>query len=153
MKPAGASASTFFVFAQRELLGKEAGWKSVLYLPFLMGLGIGIGINNAKAVLESIWGAIRQKPSVFVRTPKYGVTGMSRHKARAASVFTLKKLIMPTIEIAFGLSTGKKAGGHDDDAHMALATGDAVPQPRTSLFRSAASWDLFDREVDILQLN
>src|SRR5215212_2243986 len=44
---ATCSASTFFVFAQRELLGKVAGWKSLLYLPFLMALGIGVCLNNA----------------------------------------------------------------------------------------------------------
>jgi cellulose synthase/poly-beta-1,6-N-acetylglucosamine synthase-like glycosyltransferase len=99
---ATCSASTFFVFAQRELLGKEAGWKSVLYLPFLMGLGIGIGINNAKAVLEAIWGAIRQKPSVFVRTPKYGVTGHGKTKWRRERVLTFKRLWLPMLEIAFG---------------------------------------------------
>src|SRR5437764_614413 len=82
---ATCSASTFFVFGQRELLGKEAGWKSILYLPFLMSLGIGIGLNNAKAVLEAIWGAIRRKPSEFVRTPKYGVTS-GKTKVRAHGV-------------------------------------------------------------------
>ena len=72
---ATCSASTFFIFGQRELFGKEAGWKTILYLPFLMSLGVGVGLNNAKAVFEAIWGAIRSKPSEFVRTPKYGVTG------------------------------------------------------------------------------
>src|SRR5258708_9614302 len=43
---ATCSASTFFVFAQRELLGKQAGWKTILYLPFLMALGVGVGLNN-----------------------------------------------------------------------------------------------------------
>ena len=58
---ATCSASTFFIVGQRELFGKEAGWKTVLYLPFLMGLGVGLGLNNAKAVIEAIWGAILQK--------------------------------------------------------------------------------------------
>src|SRR6266571_4346193 len=75
---ATCSASTFFVFAQRELFGKQATWKSILALPMLMALGVGVCLNNTKAVLEAIWGAIRKKPSEFVRTPKYGVTGKSR---------------------------------------------------------------------------
>src|SRR5438045_9076078 len=50
---ATCSASTFFVFAQRELLGKEAGWKTLLYLPMLMAVGIAVCLNNAKAVLEA----------------------------------------------------------------------------------------------------
>ena len=75
---ATCSASTFFIVGQRELLGKEAGWKTILYLPFLMSLGVGLGLNNAKAVFEAIWGAIYKKPSEFVRTPKYGVTGQQK---------------------------------------------------------------------------
>jgi hypothetical protein len=100
---ATCSASTFFVFGQRELFGKEAGWKTLLYLPFLMGLGVGVSINNAKAVMEAIWSSIRRKPSEFVRTPKYGVTGQSRTAWRRESVFTFKRLMLPIIEIAFGV--------------------------------------------------
>ncbi len=120
---ATCSASTFFMFSQRELFGKEAGWRSLLYMPILMGLGVGISLNNAKAVLEAIWGAIRKKPSEFVRTPKYGVTGKTRQSyartrqdaaaplgaddlAPAAptppNFLTLKRLTLPIIEIAFG---------------------------------------------------
>jgi hypothetical protein len=76
---ATCSASTFFVFAQRELFGKEAGWKSMVHLPMLMALGVGVCLNNAKAVCEAIWGAINRKPSEFVRTPKYGVSGKTRN--------------------------------------------------------------------------
>jgi cellulose synthase/poly-beta-1,6-N-acetylglucosamine synthase-like glycosyltransferase len=76
---ATCSASTFFVFAQRELFGKEAGWRSMVHLPMLMALGVGVCLNNAKAVCEAIWGAIKRKPSEFVRTPKYGVSGKARN--------------------------------------------------------------------------
>ncbi len=99
---ATCSASTFFVFGQRELFGREAGWKTLLYLPLLMALGVGVSINNAKAVIEAIWSAIRHKPSEFIRTPKYGVTGTARTAWRRESVFTLKRLSLPIIEIAFG---------------------------------------------------
>jgi cellulose synthase/poly-beta-1,6-N-acetylglucosamine synthase-like glycosyltransferase len=121
---ATCSASTFFIFSQRELFGREAGWKSLLYMPILMGLGVGISLNNAKAVLEAIWGAIRKKPSEFVRTPKYGVTGKARQSytrsrqdaanaltapdelapvaPQPPNFLTLKRLALPIIEIAFG---------------------------------------------------
>lgn len=101
---ATCSTSTFFVFGQRELFGKKAGWKTLLYLPVLMGLGVGISLNNCKAVFEAIWSHVRRKPSEFIRTPKYGHTGgKSTTKFQAASVFTLKRLMMPMIEIAFGV--------------------------------------------------
>jgi hypothetical protein len=100
---ATCSASTFFVFGQRELFGREAGWRSLLYLPFLMSLGIGISLNNTKAVFEAIWSAIKRRPSEFVRTPKYGHTGNDRNtQYRAARVFTFHRLALPIIEIAFG---------------------------------------------------
>ena len=100
---ATASASTFFVFGQRELFGDKAGWKTILYMPFLMSLGVGMGLNNAKAVFEAIWGSIRRKPSEFVRTPKYGVTGNDRRKLRRERVFTLKRTFLPLLEIAMGV--------------------------------------------------
>jgi len=98
---ATCSASTFFIFGQRELLGKEAGWKTVLYLPILMALGVGVGLNNAKAVFEAVWCSIRRKPSEFVRTPKYGVTGNDRNW-RSARLLTVRKVWLPVLEIAFG---------------------------------------------------
>src|SRR5687768_7179711 len=101
---ATCSASTFFVFGQRELFGREAGWRSLVYLPLLMGLGVGISLNNTKAVFEAIWSAIKRRPSEFVRTPKYGVTNSASATGfRGAQVFTLHRLALPIIEIAFGL--------------------------------------------------
>jgi cellulose synthase/poly-beta-1,6-N-acetylglucosamine synthase-like glycosyltransferase len=99
---ATCSASTFFIYGQRELFGRQAGWKTLLYMPILMALGVGISLNNAKAVIEAIWGAIRKKPSEFVRTPKYGVTGVTKQAWRSESVWTLKRLSLPIIEISFG---------------------------------------------------
>jgi hypothetical protein len=115
------------MFGQRELFGRTAGWKCVVYLPVLMALGVGVCLNNAKAVFEAIWGAIRKKPSEFVRTPKYGVTGKSRQSwARATqdasasaatdgsvdevstvapaatNFFTRKRLTLPFVEVIFG---------------------------------------------------
>jgi cellulose synthase/poly-beta-1,6-N-acetylglucosamine synthase-like glycosyltransferase len=101
---ATCSASTFFIFGQKELFGKEAGWKTVFYMPVLMALGVGISLNNCKAVFEAVWGAIRKKPtSEFVRTPKYGVMGQQSAIMRTpTSFYTLKKLSLPIIEVAFG---------------------------------------------------
>jgi hypothetical protein len=100
---ATCSATTFFIFSQRELLGAGAGWKALLYMPMLMALGVGVSLNNAMAVLEAIWGAIRRTPSEFVRTQKYGVTGLAKRSWRNPSVLTLRRLGLPIIEIAFGI--------------------------------------------------
>jgi cellulose synthase/poly-beta-1,6-N-acetylglucosamine synthase-like glycosyltransferase len=98
---ATCSASTFFAISQRELFGKEAGWKCLLYMPVLMGLGVGVSLNNAKAVLEAIWSSIRRKPSEFIRTPKYGVIGQNRI-VRQGTFLTFRRLALPILEIAFG---------------------------------------------------
>jgi cellulose synthase/poly-beta-1,6-N-acetylglucosamine synthase-like glycosyltransferase len=66
---ATCSAGTFYVASQREL-GKS-WWQSFKYLPALIGLGVGIAVNNARATLEGFAG----KPSPFVRTPKFGAAG------------------------------------------------------------------------------
>jgi cellulose synthase/poly-beta-1,6-N-acetylglucosamine synthase-like glycosyltransferase len=99
---ATCSASTFFAFGQRELFGKQAGWKSLLYMPVLMALGVGVSINNAAAVFEAFWSSFTKKTSEFVRTPKYGVTGSGRARMKRESMFTMKRLMLPILEIAFG---------------------------------------------------
>jgi cellulose synthase/poly-beta-1,6-N-acetylglucosamine synthase-like glycosyltransferase len=99
---ATCSASTFFAFGQKELFGKQAGWRSLLYMPVLMALGVGVSINNTKAVFEAIWSAFTKKTSEFVRTPKYGSVGAGRAKMRRESMFTMKRLMLPIIEIAMG---------------------------------------------------
>src|ERR1700731_4429704 len=62
------SISSFYLVSQRELFPKH--WaRALLYLPFLMALGIGLTITNTRAVLEALLG----KQSAFARTPKYRV--------------------------------------------------------------------------------
>ena len=68
-----------------------------------MALGVGVSLNNAKAVFEAIWSAIRRKPSEFVRTQKYGVTTGKHRVWRAQHVFTFTRLTIPILEIAFGI--------------------------------------------------
>jgi cellulose synthase/poly-beta-1,6-N-acetylglucosamine synthase-like glycosyltransferase len=62
------SISSFYLVSQRELFpGKW--FRALLYLPFLMALGIGLTVTNTRAVLEALLG----KSSDFARTPKYHV--------------------------------------------------------------------------------
>ena len=62
------SISSFYLVSQKELFPKT--WpRALLYLPFLMALGIGLTMTNTRAVLEALIG----KQSVFARTPKYRV--------------------------------------------------------------------------------
>jgi len=60
---------TFYVSSQREI-GRD--WKPTLRsMPLLMSLGIGLSINNARAVLE----ALGNRRTEFRRTPKYRIEG------------------------------------------------------------------------------
>src|SRR5882762_10082363 len=62
------SISSFYLVSQRELFPKT--WpRALLYLPFLMALGIGLTLTNTLAVIEALIG----KQSAFARTPKYRV--------------------------------------------------------------------------------
>jgi cellulose synthase/poly-beta-1,6-N-acetylglucosamine synthase-like glycosyltransferase len=63
------SVANFYMVCQRELFPDT--WKSRLkYLPFLMSIGIGLCINNARAVIEAL---MAKESGEFTRTPKYGI--------------------------------------------------------------------------------
>ena len=92
---ATASVANFYMVCQREL---HADWTSRLkYLPFLMSIGIGLAINNTRAVLEALF----NQQSEFARTPKYCIEGQSDEwigkKYRESGV------IQPMVELTFGL--------------------------------------------------
>lgn len=91
---ASLSVTIFYICAQRELHPKT--WmQELLFLPALLALGIGLSINNARAVLEAVF----NHESEFERTPKYGI----EHKAQAwrSCRYMPLKSLLPFIEIAF----------------------------------------------------
>jgi cellulose synthase/poly-beta-1,6-N-acetylglucosamine synthase-like glycosyltransferase len=62
------SISLFYVVAHRELYPKD--WKrSILLLPMLIAVGVGLTLINTRAVLEALFGV----ETAFARTPKYAV--------------------------------------------------------------------------------
>jgi hypothetical protein len=77
----------FYVSSQREI-GRS--WKPALkYVPCLLSLGIGLSVNNVRAVLEALVG----RSTEFTRTPKYRIEGESGEwrskKYRASANFSL----------------------------------------------------------------
>jgi cellulose synthase/poly-beta-1,6-N-acetylglucosamine synthase-like glycosyltransferase len=92
---ATASVSSFYVVSQWEAY---SDWKQrILAVPFLMSVGIGLSLNNARAVV----GALTDNDVRFVRTPKLGIESSS-------DVWQLKKYrgrrgFMPIVEIGLGL--------------------------------------------------
>src|SRR4030088_2225816 len=70
---ASVSVAVFYICAQREL--HPRGWlKEILLLPCLLALGVGLSLNNARAVLEAVF----NHRSDFARTPKYGIERKSQ---------------------------------------------------------------------------
>ena len=63
------SVANFYMVCQRELF-RETWISRLKYLPFLMSIGIGLCINNARAVIEALAG---RESGEFTRTPKYGI--------------------------------------------------------------------------------
>ncbi len=91
---ASVSVAAFYICAQRELHPRT--WmKEILFLPCLLALGIGLSLNNARAVLE----ALVNHKSDFTRTPKYGIERKSQ-RWRACKYRPLKSAL-PVAELAF----------------------------------------------------
>jgi cellulose synthase/poly-beta-1,6-N-acetylglucosamine synthase-like glycosyltransferase len=89
------SISSFYLTSQRELRPKT--WMSTFkYLPFLMAVGIGIGVSNSRAVLEALFGV----HSSFQRTAKYKLDGDTK-KARP-KVYRRAAGWIPLVELAIG---------------------------------------------------
>lgn len=89
------SISSFYLVSQKELFPKS--WlKTFIYLPFLMALGVGLTITNAKAVLEALFGV----QSAFARTPKYRVN--KKGEKSQAKKYRKRLGIIPWIELAIG---------------------------------------------------
>jgi cellulose synthase/poly-beta-1,6-N-acetylglucosamine synthase-like glycosyltransferase len=93
---ATASVCFFYVATQREQ--GLPFWARLKYLPFLMSLGIGLAINNAKAVSE----ALLSQQSGFTRTPKTGSEGRLI-RAQVRRSYRGATSLMPLVELAFGL--------------------------------------------------
>jgi cellulose synthase/poly-beta-1,6-N-acetylglucosamine synthase-like glycosyltransferase len=89
------SVCNFYIVSQRELY--PDWWTRLKYLPVLMSIGIGLSVNNTRAVLEALF----RKDSEFARTPKYGIE-------RASDEWAGKKYhqtvgVQSLIELALGL--------------------------------------------------
>ena len=90
------SISSFYLVSQKELF--PGRWfKTFLYLPFLMALGIGLTITNSIAVMEAIFGI----QSAFKRTPKYRVQKRGE-KSQGAKKYRKRLGIIPFIELLIG---------------------------------------------------
>src|SRR5512139_1393465 len=90
------AAATFSVVAFYAASQAEQGrgwWDRVKYVPLVMALGIGLAVNQARAVVEALMGY----ETGFTRTPKHGVRAgesVARKRYKAAVTF------QPIVELA-----------------------------------------------------
>jgi hypothetical protein len=89
------SVVNFYIVSQRELY---PDWKTRLrYIPLLMSIGIGLAVNNTRAVIEAVLG----RESAFARTAKYGVETPADDWA--AKKYRQTFSVQPLVEIGLGL--------------------------------------------------
>ena len=92
------SVVAFYLASQREI-GMPV-WQRIRYLPFIMALGIGLCVNQARAVLEALVG----HESGFARTPKLGVTGraVKTDKSWLHMRYRAVTSLQPLLELTLG---------------------------------------------------
>ena len=86
----------FYVITVTEVHGRDWG-KYIWYVPVAISVGVGMAINNSKAVL----GAFLGKRSEFVRTPKFAVT--TKQDTWRTRKYVSSKEITALIELTLGV--------------------------------------------------
>jgi hypothetical protein len=85
----------YYLAAQR--VSRRSLARSLLFLPFLSAVGMGISLSNTRAVLSALFG----RKSEFQRTPKYDIR--SRRDTWRDKRYRATERILPFFEVAFGL--------------------------------------------------
>ncbi len=89
------SFCNFYVVCQREIYDD---WRARLrYVPFLMSVGIGLSVNNTRAVFEALFNT----PTEFARTPKYRIEANSDEWM--GKKYRQSVAVQPLVELALGL--------------------------------------------------
>jgi len=89
------SISSFYLVSQKELYPKT-WYRTFLFLPALMALGIGLTVTNSKAVIEALIG----HQTAFARTPKYRIE--KKRDRNIAAKYRKRLGFIPWIELAIG---------------------------------------------------
>src|SRR4029079_8003235 len=89
------SFCNFYMVCQRELRKDWIG--RLKYVPFLMSVGIGLSVNNTRAVIEALF----NKQSEFTRTPKYRIEGDGDEWV--GKKYRQSVAVQPLVELALGL--------------------------------------------------
>ena len=120
------SIASFYLASEREVARmtgdrSRSTWSTLAQLPLVLSLGIGLCVNQTRAVFEAVFG----RETEFVRTPKHGICGKletwSGKKYRAAKSLTpFFEMLMAAYFVAA--------------VHIAVANGHYVSVPFLLLF-------------------
>jgi cellulose synthase/poly-beta-1,6-N-acetylglucosamine synthase-like glycosyltransferase len=89
------SFCNFYTVCQREI---HTDWRTrIKYVPFLMSVGIGLSINNTRAVFEALFNT----KSEFARTPKYRIEADADEWV--GKKYRQSVAVQPLLELALGL--------------------------------------------------
>jgi cellulose synthase/poly-beta-1,6-N-acetylglucosamine synthase-like glycosyltransferase len=96
------SLAAFYMASQKEIArfdnpDKEPGfpWAAFKRLPLVLSIGIGLSVNQTRAVFEALMG----KDTEFVRTPKHGIRG--KLESWTSKKYRAARSLGPYIEMAF----------------------------------------------------
>ncbi len=91
------SVGLYFGLSQKELTDNTGWTKRLKYIPALMSLGIGLAMNQTKAVLEGFFTDDKE----FKRTPKLGMDAFG--KARSKRAYKVPKSLVTFLEAGFAV--------------------------------------------------
>jgi cellulose synthase/poly-beta-1,6-N-acetylglucosamine synthase-like glycosyltransferase len=90
------SLASFYIASQREI--DPHGWrKTFRRLPTVLSIGIGLCINQTRAVIEALLG----KDTEFVRTPKHGIT--DRVETWTSRRYRAARTAVPLVEVLMAI--------------------------------------------------
>ena len=111
------SVAAFYLVAQR-VLRPDRWWREAWLLPWVLAVGVGLSVNNAKAVLEALVGY----QTGFARTPKFAGSAAAARRYRLTG-----HVVVPLVELAFALYFGYLI-------YFAVQVGSYPPLPFLVLF-------------------
>jgi len=94
---ATASVIVFYTFAQ--VVGYQSWGRRVLTVPMMLAVGIGLAVNQCKAVLEALIGY----ETAFIRTPKYNQGNGTAKGAWLSKAYRGGRNIVPWLEITLAI--------------------------------------------------
>jgi cellulose synthase/poly-beta-1,6-N-acetylglucosamine synthase-like glycosyltransferase len=94
-----ATASVVIFYSTAQVLGYRSWRERLGAVPMMLAVGIGLTVNQSKAVLEALIG----HESGFVRTPKYDLGGAAHRDSWLNKRYRGVRNLVPFVELAFAI--------------------------------------------------